>query len=179
MGRDPDLARIHEFVDLIGAAARSPRQRRRILQASGAPVAPASLTVLQLLGRRGSAAPSDLARWLDLDASTVSRQLRPLEENGLVIRSTGDTPDRRVARFTLTDSGRRILANVHEVGEHDLEVALAGFNAADRRTLGDLLERLREAMVSARIDANGVAVPGEAVAIPGEAVAIPLLDAAP
>jgi DNA-binding MarR family transcriptional regulator len=172
VGRDPDVARIHEFVDLIGAAARSPRRRRRILRASGVAIAPASLSVLQLLGRRGSAAPSDLARWLELDASTVSRQLRPLEENGLVVRSTGDSPDKRVARFSLTDAGRQILSNVHAVGEHDLEVALTGFSADDRRDLADLLERLREAMVSARMDANGVA-------IPGEAAAIPLQDAAP
>nr|MDT0666191.1 hypothetical protein [Micromonospora sp. DSM 115978] len=43
----PALSRIHEFVDLVATAARSPRHRDRMLRAAGAPITGASLTVLQ------------------------------------------------------------------------------------------------------------------------------------
>ncbi|WP_054564249.1 MarR family winged helix-turn-helix transcriptional regulator [Frankia sp. R43] len=155
---DHDLARIHEFVELVGLAARSPRQRERMLRAAGAPITGASLTLLRWIARHGSATSSDLARWLDLDQSTVSRQLRPLEEHRLVGRSADGT-DRRVARLAPTEHGEALLAAVREVGLHDIGVALDGFTAAERRQLAELLDRMRLGMLDAQVDPTGRSVP--------------------
>ncbi|EFC81898.1 MarR family winged helix-turn-helix transcriptional regulator [Parafrankia sp. EUN1f] len=157
-GPDQDLARIHEFIELVGLAARSPRQRERMLRAAGAPITGASLTLLRWIARHGSATSSDLARWLDLDQSTVSRQLRPLEEHRLVSRSA-DGADRRVARLAPTEHGEALLAAVREVGLHDIGVALDGFTAAERRHLAELLDRMRVGMLDAQVDPTGRSVP--------------------
>ena len=95
---DPDLLRIHEFVELLAAAANSGRHRQRTLRATGVPLPPASFQALRLVHRRGSVAVTDLARSLGVDQSTASRQIRPLEELDLVSR-TVDADDRRVVTF--------------------------------------------------------------------------------
>jgi len=48
---------------------------------------------------------SALAASLDLDASTVSRQVRHLEDRGLLER-TSDPDDGRASRITLSEQGR-------------------------------------------------------------------------
>lgn len=163
---DPDLLRIHDFVDLVGTAARSPRQRERMLRAAGAPITGASLTILQWVARHGPSAPTDLARSLELDQSTVSRQIRPLEDGGLVSRAA-DGSDRRVSRVEVTPAGQHLLDAVRDVGLHDLDVALDGFTDDERHQLADLLERMRAGMLAARLDPSGRSVPGPPPDSPG------------
>lgn len=157
---DADVRRIHEFVELVAAAARSPWQRERILRAAGAPLAESALTALRLIHRRGPMAVSEIARSLGLDQTTVSRQVRPLEQHGLVRRTSADG-DRRVVRLEATADGRQLLDQVRAVGLHDLDVALTGWSAADRRRLAELLDRLRRGMYAARVDVSGWALPPE------------------
>jgi len=54
---------------------------------------------------RGPLRLSSLATLLDLDASTVSRRVRHLEDRGLLER-TGDPDDRRASRIALSEEGR-------------------------------------------------------------------------
>jgi DNA-binding MarR family transcriptional regulator len=157
---DEDVRRIHEFVELVAAAARSPRQRERILRAAGAPLAESALTALRVIHRRGPVAVTEVARNLGLDQTTVSRQVRPLEEHGLVRRTPADG-DRRVVRLEATRDGTRLLEQVRAVGLHDLDVALTGWSAADRRRLAELLDRLRRGMYAARVDVSGWSLPPE------------------
>ncbi len=157
LSEDRDLVRIAEFADLVGTSARSVRQRERVLRAAGVPVTDAGLTILRLVRRHDGIAVTDLARRLELDQSTVSRQLRPLEEHGLVVR-TADPDDRRVARLAITGDGLALLRRVRAVMLNDFDVALSDWSSYDRRLLADLLERFREDLLAARTDETGWSV---------------------
>ncbi|MHB8451436.1 MAG: MarR family winged helix-turn-helix transcriptional regulator [Mycobacteriales bacterium] len=152
-----DLEPIQEFVELIVAAARSPRQRDRLARAAGVPVTGAGIAVLGLVHRHGPVTVSDLGRRLQVDQSTASRQVRPLEELGLLSR-TGHPTDGRSARLALTASGHRALTKVRAAWRHDFAVALASWPPEDRRQLAALLERLRLDLLEVRTGASGWAI---------------------
>ena len=155
---DPDLLKIQDFADLVAASARSARQHERVVRAAGVPVTGASLEALRLVARHGPIAVSEVARRLRVGQSTASRQLRPLEENGLVARSV-DPADARVARLSASEEGRAVLARVREVSLNDFDVALGDWVPADRKRLAELLERFRKALLEARTDETGWSVP--------------------
>lgn len=84
---------------------------------------------------------SDLATMLRLDASTVSRQVRALEEAGLVHREP-DPGDRRATRLLLSEPGRTELRLQHHERNAALAAATSSWTEVDRETLMTLLERL-------------------------------------
>ena len=66
--------------------------------------------VLSRLGRDGPSSVQALAAELLLDRTTLGRNLRPLERDGLVA-SDGDPGDKRVRRLMLTEAGQaRLMA---------------------------------------------------------------------
>jgi DNA-binding MarR family transcriptional regulator len=166
-GRD-DLRRIRDFIELVGDAARSPRHRERMLRAAGTPLTGAGLLALRVVAGRPGVTVSELARALDIDQSTISRQLHPLESQYLLTRAV-DAKDRRVARLRVTATGRRALAALGETALYDIDIALAEFRPEDRRTLADLLDRFRAGMLAARIDERGRVVrPDQQAPLVGE-----------
>lgn len=62
--------------------------------------------VLRVIGQRPDATAGEIARMLDLHASTLTGVLARLEQRGMLARHV-DPGDRRRARFTLTAAGRR------------------------------------------------------------------------
>ncbi len=155
--RDPNLIAIQEFTDLVAASARSSAQRDRLRRATEAPVTTASLTALRLIERIGPLAMSEVARRLNLDQSTLSRQVRPLEKEGLVERRN-DTGDRRVVWLSVSTKGRRLLQRMRDVALNDYDVALSDWSSRDRARLGALLERLRVDLLAVRVDSEGWSV---------------------
>jgi DNA-binding MarR family transcriptional regulator len=154
---DADLLAIYDFTVLVSASARSARQHERIVRAVGAPISGSGLLALRVVEQHGPIAGSELARRLQVDQSTSSRHVRPLEELGLV-RRTADGADRRVAWLQVTPAGQRVLDRARDVVVHDFDVALAGWPAADRRTLGELLDRFRTSLLAAEVDDSGWSV---------------------
>jgi len=68
-------------------------------------LARSQFAILNLLEHQGPTALSDLARRLYMERTTLSRNLRPLERDGLVAR--GDYPgDARVKLMAITTAGR-------------------------------------------------------------------------
>ncbi len=126
-----DLERIHEFTSLLIASTRSPRQRERLQRALGVSLSETNLGVLRLVQRQGPVAVSEVARRLEVDLSNASRQLRALEDQGLVTR-TVDPDDRRVARVAVTAPGRRVLERARAIALNDYAVALDDWSARDR-----------------------------------------------
>lgn len=155
--RDDDLRAIQEFTSLVVASARSTVQRDRLRRAVGAPITGASMTALQTIERLGPIAMSKLAERLELDQSTLSRQVRPLEEEGLVTR-TADANDRRVARLASTAKGSTLLHRMRDVSLNDYDVALRDWPATDRAQLAALLDRFRRALLDVRVDRWGWSV---------------------
>jgi DNA-binding MarR family transcriptional regulator len=107
----------------------------------------ASIPLLGVLEEQGEVRPSDLAAALELDPSTVSRQLGQLERLGLVQRSA-DQADGRATLIGLTPAGRGNLATVRQARAALLEDVLAQWNEADREQLQALLDRLLESLAA-------------------------------
>jgi DNA-binding MarR family transcriptional regulator len=155
--RDPDLLAIYEFTTLVSASARSARQHERIVRAVDASITGAGLVALRVVERHGPIAMSEVARRLQVDQSTVSRHVRPLEERGLLTR-TAAAADRRVAWLRVTVTGQRLLDGARDVVLHDFDVALGDWSTDDRRQLADLLDRLRRDLLTVEVDASGWSV---------------------
>ena len=154
---ESDLDRIHEFTSLVIASTRSPRQRERLQRALGLSLSETNLGVLRMVQRHGPIAVSEVARRLEVDLSNASRQLRALEDQGLVTRGV-DPADRRVARVAVTAGGRRVLDRARAVALNDYAVALDDWTVRDRDQLADLLDRFRVALLATEPDESGWAV---------------------
>jgi DNA-binding MarR family transcriptional regulator len=90
---------------------------------------------------------SDLAICCGLDASTVSRHAKNLEDQGLVARS-GDPQDRRASRLELTDAGRSYIAEHMALRARLLGDALAGWPDDDRNDFLRLTQRLASSLTT-------------------------------
>ena len=152
-----DLERIHEFTSLVIASTRSPRQRERLQRALGLSLSDTNLGVLRLVQRQGPVAVSEVARRLEVDLSNASRQLRVLEDQGLVTRAA-DPDDRRVARVAVTVAGKRVLDRARAIALNDYAVALDDWSARDRAQLATLLDRFRTSLLATEPDESGWAV---------------------
>jgi DNA-binding MarR family transcriptional regulator len=84
---------------------------------------------------------SDLAARVGLDASTVSRQIKQLEDKG-VIERTPDPADGRASLVQLSSKGRTTMQSAFKRRFERIEKALVPWNEKDRRRLQALLTRL-------------------------------------
>ena len=84
---------------------------------------------------------SDLAAAVELDASTVSRQIKQLEDKGIVER-TADPEDGRASLIRMTSEGRDVIQAAFRRRFERLKVVLEPWSQHDRDLLQDLLTRL-------------------------------------
>jgi DNA-binding MarR family transcriptional regulator len=116
--------------------------KRRI----GLPLERSSYTILRHAAE-GPSRMSDIAGALIVDISTASRQVKVLEESGLLVR-TSHPSDGRACVLELTDSGREALDLARAAWREVVSDVLDGWSAADRRTLAPLLQRLADDLAS-------------------------------
>jgi DNA-binding MarR family transcriptional regulator len=90
---------------------------------------------------------STLAAVLGLDASTVSRHARQLEDRGLLER-TLDPDDRRASRVAVSEQGNACLAKGFETRKQLMTHALDGWTDEERDTLRELLHRLVQTLLT-------------------------------
>lgn len=99
------------------------------------------LLTLRRLGRPYTASPSELADLLGLTRGALSARLGPMEDAGLITRTTDDD-DRRRVHVRLTPAGSAAFERhlgMEDLGEGAL---LTTLTAEERRTLADLLRKL-------------------------------------
>jgi DNA-binding MarR family transcriptional regulator len=109
-----------------------------------------SLALLKTVALDGPMRLSAVATALHLDASTVSRQVRSLEDRGLLERTT-DPDDGRASRVTVTSQGLRSLEEGGARRRALIGEVLADWDDADRETLRALLHRLSVAFTTQEI----------------------------
>jgi len=97
--------------------------------------------VLKTLKACGPMRLTALATRLELDASTVSRHVRQLEDRGLLARTT-DPDDGRASQIELSDTGAEVLQQHIARRKALIGAALEGWNAEDRENLRTHLDRL-------------------------------------
>lgn len=97
--------------------------------------------VLHYVQRRGGCSPSDVARWRDVAAATMSRTVDTLVEKGLLERRRS-AEDRRRVYLHLTPAGERFVAEMHAQIERALAAELAHATAEQRARIAAGLAEL-------------------------------------
>lgn len=120
------------------------RLRRRV---PGDEIEFSSLALLKTIAADGPMRLTTVAAALHLDASTVSRHVRSLEDRGLLERAT-DPDDGRASQVAITAEGRRSLAEGAQRRRALVGEALADWSDEDRETLRVLLHRLSTAFIN-------------------------------
>jgi DNA-binding MarR family transcriptional regulator len=130
------------LLSLMMALGRRMRQRQ-----PGDAIDYSAFPILKLLTHQGPMRLSALAQVLGLDASTVSRHARQLEDKGLLER-TEDPDDGRASRVAVSEHGNVCLAQAFETRRHVVATALEDFSPEERETLRALLQRLVESLLT-------------------------------
>jgi MarR family transcriptional regulator, 2-MHQ and catechol-resistance regulon repressor len=138
-----DDALISTFGRLLEAQSRLERRLGADLEAR-CHLPHAWFEVLLRLGRSdaGRLTMGSLAEQISLTTGGVTRLVDRMDAAGYVERVPCPT-DRRVSYAALTDAGRAKLDEAARVHAANLRAVFAAFSDGDRRTLDDLLDRLR------------------------------------
>ena len=120
---------------------RSARALTRLYDHAFAPLhlKASQFPILVGLAAAGPVPLSPLAAVLGMDRTTLTRNLKPLEQRQLVRTEEGE--DRRVRRLVLTSAGRKVLSQALELWQ-DAQSSVSEIFGADR--LSTLLNELSE-----------------------------------
>ena len=107
----------------------------------------AAYVILRPLEEVGAQNVSALAARLNLDGSTVTRQVGAMERDGLIAREA-DPSDGRGTLVSATAAGLRRVSVVREARAKVYAEMLSDWSAGDRAELATLLSRLNEALAA-------------------------------
>jgi DNA-binding MarR family transcriptional regulator len=144
---DPILIKVDEALLTLGRPSHLRRIGERVRAGAGLPLDRAAYPVLRGIAECGPVRLSDLAARLGVQISTASRQVKELEQAGLVER-TGDPKDGRVTMLALAPAGKEALLKLRASWRRALVEILESWPEADRETLATLLSRLSANMVA-------------------------------
>ena len=115
----------------------------------------AGYLALRTIEDLGPLSTKALAAALNLDASTVTRQIAALETGGFVDRRP-DPSDRRSSTILLTAEGRRMMAGVEQERRQGIEALVDAWDDREKALLGRVLRRLNASLLqngrSTRVD---------------------------
>jgi DNA-binding MarR family transcriptional regulator len=109
------------------------------------PMDRAAYVLLRRLQTHGPQRVAELAEALGLDASTVTRQLRALDDAGH-IRRTSQPGDARASVVEATPEGLHAADNLRAHRQERIAGHFADWSAADKRELRDVLHRLNDVL---------------------------------
>ena len=134
---EPVRSGLHRLQRLLG----SRRPWAALGHAAGVDLAQQEIQVLQVLHAGEPRSMADLARLARMDAAAVSRQVRALEDRGLVVRRPSPVHG-RIVLIEPSDEGLGTARRLHDLRNRHLGDALAGWTPDERATLGHLIGRL-------------------------------------
>ncbi len=111
----------------------------------------AGYLAMRVLDDLGPASTNALAQALHLDASTVTRQIAPLERGGLIERCP-DPADGRSSTIALTAEGRRAMCDVEQERLRRIEALVSNWGSAEQAGLAAALTRLNSSLVESVAD---------------------------
>ena len=119
----------------------SRRVHARQSAAAGVVVSQPGFVLLRRVLDQGPLPVGELARLADMDPAATGRQVRQLEQEGLVQRSQS-TADGRVTVVRATPRGREVWRRMDEVRGRHMDDVLQSWSDADRAELARLLDKL-------------------------------------
>jgi DNA-binding MarR family transcriptional regulator len=105
----------------------------------------ASYVIARTLDESGRLTVNDIARHVNLDASTVTRQLAVMDSRGFIERHS-DPDDRRSSVIALTPLGRKRMRALSEARRKRFAVFVADWSPEDVAHLARLLERFNQSV---------------------------------
>jgi DNA-binding MarR family transcriptional regulator len=135
-----DLDAIERAVERLLRLYSSRKVHSQRASAAGAVISPPGFSLLRRLQEEGELAIGELARLTQMDPAATGRQIRQLEEDGLVERTRG-VDDGRVVVVRVTPEGANVRQRLGMVGERHMADVLEDWSATDRRQLATLLPR--------------------------------------
>jgi DNA-binding MarR family transcriptional regulator len=132
--------------DLLGVAARIKRAADHRVRSR---LSDALARLLSAIEKHGPARMSDLAALDHCSRPNMTRQVRLLEDAGLVARTT-DCADARVVLISITAQGHSVLAQVHADRGAATDQRLARLDDADRQTLAEAIQIMRSLLDDAQ-----------------------------
>jgi DNA-binding MarR family transcriptional regulator len=115
----------------------------------------AGYLALRTIEDLGPLSTKALATALNLDASTVTRQVAALEAGGFVDRRP-DPNDRRSSSILLTADGREMMAGVEQERRQGIEALVDAWPDSEKAVLGRVLHKLNTSLLqngrSTRVD---------------------------
>lgn len=119
----------------------SRRIQSRLAEVAGVALGQQAVQVLRVIGDGKERPAADVAREARMDVGAVSRQLRALEEQGLLTRRA--SPDHgSVVLVEATDEGRDVAERLDAVQRRHFAEALASWSDEECAALGRALLRL-------------------------------------
>jgi DNA-binding MarR family transcriptional regulator len=106
-----------------------------------------TLSLLQVINGKKGIRPSEIADVQQVHPSLVTRQIRDLEDAGLV-NVAADPADRRSCLVTLLPAGSDELRRLEQFGLKRFEQIVRDWEPEDVRTLSDMLGKLRTSMTA-------------------------------
>lgn len=140
------LIEIESALTTIVRRANLPRLQERILKDAGLEMDRAAYPLLRRLAELAPARITTLAHAMNIDVSTVSRQVKQLEALGFVKRAL-DSSDARVSIVSLTSRGVRAMKQVGRARRSMFETILADWPDDERDALAKLLGHLATGIV--------------------------------
>jgi DNA-binding MarR family transcriptional regulator len=138
--RGSDVGAVERSLEQLFRLTVNRRMHQRQTEAVGAEVTRAGYAVLRCLDDAGELSLGDLARACSMDPGAASRQVRQLEDAGLVERA--GTDDGRVVSLRLTPRGRDVYRSIVAVRTSHMTEVLSAWPAGDRAALASLVDRL-------------------------------------
>lgn len=97
--------------------------------------------ILVLLDRNGEMSQKWLVKELGIDPAALTRQLKALEQAGMVVRHS-DLQDARLTNVLLTEVGRQAVASTMERRNAYIERALGEWQTEEIEAVSDMLAKL-------------------------------------
>jgi DNA-binding MarR family transcriptional regulator len=136
-----NIASVEQALERLYRLTSSRKANTRQAAAVGTVVARAGYNVLRCVHDSRQLSLGEIAQHLSMDPAAAGRQVRSLEEDGLVARST-DKADGRVTNVRLTPKGREVYRRIVTVRTGHLRDVLSAWSPDDCVTLATLLDRL-------------------------------------
>jgi DNA-binding MarR family transcriptional regulator len=134
------VGQIEQALGALLRLTRAPRFAETVRQRAGAEIDRAGYGVLVRVAELGPVRLSELAQYLGLDVSTVSRQVQQLEQRGLVERSP-DPLDGRASLLDLSEQGRETTHKMRDAWCETVADVIKMWKPADVARFGSLLDR--------------------------------------
>ncbi len=142
-----ELVAIERALEQLLRLYASRKVHARRSAAAGVMITRQGYLLLRRLQEEGDQPLGELARITQMDPAAAGRQVRQLEEDGLVTRTKGEN-DGRVVVVQVTPRGAAVRQRLSTVGEDHMSDVLADWPQEDREQLALLLPRFVEGLRS-------------------------------